>query len=118
MNLLRVDFSAHAGRSGWPESRSAGRRLCRAAEAEADQNVSRRPDWMSRAAVEVEVIRPTWEGTLMLLAGMSKFAWLSMLKNSERNSRFIRSVRRVFLNTPASQLKKPGPNSMLRAELP
>src|SRR5262245_44603315 len=72
---------------------------------------------MSLGSVAVE-IRPTVLGTLILLAGRPKLGWFRKLKNSARNSNLSFSVSRVVLKRAVSQLKNPGPNSMLRAELP
>jgi len=44
--------------------------------------------------------------------------WLGRLKNSLRNSRPVRSVKRKFLMAEKSRLAIPGPMMVLRAELP
>src|SRR5579864_8426333 len=52
-------------------------------------------------------------GKLLLL--FVRFGWLKVLKNSPRNCAIQRSVMRIFLNRPISQLNNPGPR---RAPLP
>src|SRR2546422_9173465 len=48
------------------------------------------------------------------LRGFSKFAWLRMLKNSDRNCRLKRSVSLKFFIRPESRFQKLGPCTKLR----
>src|SRR4051812_46370241 len=61
------------------------------------QKSSRNPNWISRGVFDVDVMRPTCEGTLILLAGGLNVGWFSTLKDSARNCRRMRSVIGVFL---------------------
>src|SRR5260370_10208487 len=48
-------------------------------------------------------------GKLLLL--LVRLGWFNVLKNSPRNCAIQRSVMRIFLNRPISQLNNPGPTS-------
>ena len=54
----------------------------------------------------------------MLGFGNPQLAWLKMLKNSERNCNFQRSVMAKFLNTEKLKFTKPGPTRLFRPAFP
>jgi len=53
-----------------------------------------------------------------VVEGMLRLVWFNRLKNSARNCRPNRSVRRVFLNKEASKEASPGDVRMSRPAFP
>src|SRR5205807_3572506 len=53
-----------------------------------------------------------------LAVGLLRFVWLSRLKNSARNWKRARSVMGMFLNSPVSHPKNPGPRKLSLPSVP
>src|SRR5947207_2322470 len=87
------------------------------------QNTSFRPNWMVRAIPTVLVIRPAVgvrfpRASNTEFAGLAKFAWLKMLKNSARNWMFLFSANAVLLSSEKSTLLNRGPMSVCLPAFP
>ena len=87
------------------------------------QNVTFNPTWICRDSIVVAVTRPAeGAGAPEVVnargAGIPKPAWLKRLKNSARNCKFHRSVKRVALKRERSNDRYPGPINMFRPAFP
>src|SRR5580658_2469943 len=86
--------------------------------------ISFRPNWIWRDAVDVDVMTPA-VGEIPEVAeenttafGIPKFARFKMLKSSARNCRVTFSESAVFLIADRSSSATPGPMSVSRPTLP
>ena len=87
------------------------------------QNVTFNPTWICRDSIVVAVTRPAEgagapEVVNTMGAGIPKPAWLKRLKNSARNCKFHRSVKRVALKRERSNDRNPGPINIFRPAFP